>query len=400
MKCLFFIVLMLSLGVTPGAIASAGHDHDEHDTEALGTHGGRVLEDDDMRLEVLMSEENGEAIFHAWITTQGKPVENAELVLTLTRLDDAPQTLHFQRQGDGWRARDKVAEPHDFDITATLTHQGDTHIWQWDTDEGRVDIDASLAEQSGVTTEPAGAGHIERLAQAYGTLVTPAERIAQLRARFPGMVTEVQTRVGARVSRGDTLAVIESNDSLRRYPLRAPLDGMVQRQAVSVGEMVGDTPLFTLVNNERLWAELKIFPRQRGDVSAGQAVQLRAGEHTYAGRIDHILPTGAAYVVARVVLDNTDGHFAPGDMVNAEILLEKVTVPLVVDNRALQRVGERPGVFIRVGERYAFRPLILGRSDSRHTEVLGGLREGSEVVVGNSYLIKADLEKAGAGHEH
>jgi cobalt-zinc-cadmium efflux system membrane fusion protein len=44
--------------------------------------------------------------------------------------------------------------------------------------------------------------------------------------------------------------------------------------------------------------------------------------------------------------------------------------------------------------------LELGRRDAERVEVLGGLRAGTEFVTGNSYLIKADIEKSGASHDH
>jgi cobalt-zinc-cadmium efflux system membrane fusion protein len=44
--------------------------------------------------------------------------------------------------------------------------------------------------------------------------------------------------------------------------------------------------------------------------------------------------------------------------------------------------------------------LTLGRRDAERAEVLGGLAPGTEYVTENSYLIKADIEKAGASHDH
>jgi cobalt-zinc-cadmium efflux system membrane fusion protein len=44
--------------------------------------------------------------------------------------------------------------------------------------------------------------------------------------------------------------------------------------------------------------------------------------------------------------------------------------------------------------------LTLGRRDSRAVEVLGGLDPGTVIVTDNSYLIKADIEKSGASHDH
>ena len=57
-------------------------------------------------------------------------------------------------------------------------------------------------------------------------------------------------------------------------------------------------------------------------------------------------------------------------------------------------------VFAQVGDVYEVRMLTLGRRDARSVEVLDGLAAGTVYVTDNSYLIKADIEKAGASHDH
>jgi cobalt-zinc-cadmium efflux system membrane fusion protein len=49
---------------------------------------------------------------------------------------------------------------------------------------------------------------------------------------------------------------------------------------------------------------------------------------------------------------------------------------------------------------YTARSVRLGNRDADRAEVLEGVAAGDEVVVEQSYLIKADIEKAGAAHEH
>ena len=44
--------------------------------------------------------------------------------------------------------------------------------------------------------------------------------------------------------------------------------------------------------------------------------------------------------------------------------------------------------------------LELGRQDKEWVEVLGGLKSGTEYVSENSFLLKADVEKSGASHDH
>ena len=46
------------------------------------------------------------------------------------------------------------------------------------------------------------------------------------------------------------------------------------------------------------------------------------------------------------------------------------------------------------------RPLELGKRDAERVEVLSGLVAGDPIVVEQSYLIKADIEKSGASHDH
>ncbi len=51
------------------------------------------------------------------------------------------------------------------------------------------------------------------------------------RARFPGVIRSIPQGVGDAVTQGETIATVESNESLRTYDITAPLTGVVtQRQ--------------------------------------------------------------------------------------------------------------------------------------------------------------------------
>ena len=80
--------------------------------------------------------------------------------------------------------------------------------------------------------------------------------------------------------------------------------------------------------------------------------------------------------------------------------LSETPVPIAVPTSALQRFRELDVVFAKVGDVYEVRMVTLGRRDAENVEVLGGLAPGTEYVVDNSYLVKADIEKAGASHDH
>lgn len=73
---------------------------------------------------------------------------------------------------------------------------------------------------------------------------------------------------------------------------------------------------------------------------------------------------------------------------------------LAVRTKALQRFRDFTVVFARVGTTYEVRMLELGRRTPEWTEVLGGIDPGTEYVVDGAFLIRADIEKSGASHDH
>ena len=75
-------------------------------------------------------------------------------------------------------------------------------------------------------------------------------------------------------------------------------------------------------------------------------------------------------------------------------------VPLAVRQSAIQGFRDFKVVYARIGDTYEVRMLDLGRQNSEWAEVLGGLEPGTEYVTDNSYLVKADIEKSGASHDH
>ena len=82
------------------------------------------------------------------------------------------------------------------------------------------------------------------------------------------------------------------------------------------------------------------------------------------------------------------------------ITQDEFSVPIAVPLDAVQTLKDESVVFVREGVTIESRPVKLGRSDGEKVEILGGLNPGEMYVIENSFLVKADIEKAGAAHEH
>jgi membrane fusion protein, heavy metal efflux system len=394
----------------------ADEEHHEHGEEGQedprGPHRGRLLESGDLQLEISIFEEGVPPEFRLHVTRGGKPVPPDQLRATVdlhrvTGIDGGVTDTHsFSAREDYLVSAQEVYEPHSFDASVRLEHEGKTHEWKYQSPEGRVEMDPDVATAAGIVTAKAGAGTISDQMLLYGRIAPDAERMRQVRARFPGPVRSVAVRTGESVRAGQVLATVESNESLQTYAVTAPISGQITARHVNTGENAGEEPLFEIADFSSVWAEVSVFQRDRARLSVGQSVDVRAaeGELRATGTIRLISPagdgTGSSTVYARVVLDNSRGSWSPGQFIEAHVAVAKHASPLVVPLGALQRFRDWDVVFVNEGSTYQALPVKLGRRDGSHVEVLEGLLEGARIVIGNSYLVKADIEKSGASHDH
>lgn len=267
-------------------------------------------------------------------------------------------------------------------------------------------IDPVIATAAGIRIAAAAAGTIADEHEVQG-LLTPVEgRLAQVAARYPGPIRSLAVNVGDRVRAGQVLATIESNLSLSSYAVTSPISGVVLARNASVGGIAAEgASLFEVADLSQLWVDLHIFGSDAGHIVPGAPVTVTrlSDGVTAQTTLERVLPgtaTASQSTVARAVLANDDGLWRPGSAVKARITVDQTPAALVVPLSALQSMEGRDVMFVRSGERYTAHPVQLGKRDARQVEVLGGLEAGDEVVVEQSYLIKADIEKAGASHEH
>lgn len=408
---------LVACGTAHDEVGHAAHGEDPaheeghgHDAPARGPHGGRLLEEGGFALEVAIFERGVPPEFRLYATLDGKPVPPQAVAATiaLTRVTGVPGGVvdrhAFAPREDHLVSPAEVYEPHSFEAKVEATHAGRTYTWIYDSPEGRVDIAAAAAAAQGIETAAVAAGTIGETLALYGRIQTNAERLRAVTARFPGIVETVTVQAGDAVRAGQTLATVESNESLRSYAVTAPISGTVLKRNTNPGQNAGAEALFEIADFGSVWAELSVFPRDRGRLRAGQGVEITAadGGQSGSGRVGFISPVGtdSQSLVARVVLDNAAGTWTPGQFVSGQVTVARSPAALVVPLTALQSFRDWDVVAVVEGERYQLQPVELGRRDATHAEVLAGLVSGARIVVNNSYLIKADVEKSGAAHDH
>ncbi|MEC9357528.1 MAG: efflux RND transporter periplasmic adaptor subunit [Pseudomonadota bacterium] len=403
--------LLLSACSDPHTAAMPAHGEQAAADYERGPHRGRMLRDGDFALELQIFEDGVPPEYHVYLFRDDRalPPDASTVTVELTRLGDKIDRFEFEPRGDYLLGNGTVVEPHSFSVAVSATENGKTHRWTFDSFEGRVTILEPIARDAGIGTEIAGPATIADTLVLNGRVLPNEDRVARVGARYPGLIRSVAKSVGDTVAAGDTLATVENNDSLQRYAVTAPVAGVVIERHANTGEVAGSEPLFVIADYGSLWVELSLFPRDLARVQAGLPVRLRSvgGELETQGTIRRIAPAEgdmhgmpSGVYNARVVLDNANGSWMPGMFVQGAVQIGEAPVPLAVKRSGLQGFRDFTVVFEQIGETYEVRMLELGRQDDTWVEVLGGLQAGARYVAENSYLIKADIEKSGASHDH
>ncbi len=413
------LILVLLLAACGKAEDEHGHDESKGDSDGhahagaeeakQGSHGGRLLEQDGYVVELAIAEEGTPPKYQAWLYQGGKPLPASagSVEVRLTRLGNVAERHVLAPKADGsLMAATIVGEPHSFDVEVVAKIGAQSLRWRYPSYEGRTQIAAAVARDSGIRVATAGAGVIADQHEVQG-LLTPIEgRAAQATARFPGPIRSLRVNVGDRVRAGQPLAVIESNLSLTTYTVASPISGAVLSRSASVGAVASEgMALFEIADLSSLWVDLHIFGADAQHIVPGVPVEVtRMSDGAIAETVlERVLPgtaTASQSTVARATLANSDGLWRPGSAVKARITVEQQPAALVVPLTALQTFRDWDVVFVRVGDVYEVRPVELGKRDDQRVEILSGIRAGDQVVTEQSYLVKADIEKSGASHDH
>ena len=409
-KKMLFTTLLLSLLL--GGCGESGEEMTAVSTAATeltderGPNNGRLLHEGDFTLELAIFETGVEPQFRAWASLAGSPLapDAIDLRVNLTRLGGVIDNISFTPQGGLLRGNAVIYEPHSFIVDIAAAHSGNNYRWNYESFEGRTRIEPAVGAALGITTEIAGPAIIEENFSAYGHITTNTDQVSHISARFDGRLEDVYRSLGDHVNAGDRLAMVESNQSLTSYTITAPISGMITERHAQAGEQTEGRQLFTITDTASVWADLAIFPadRVRIDIGSYASISSALRDTPITGTIKLFLPESEVNqaVIARVVLDNSDGKLIAGTWVSASIKAAETEVALAVRREALQTFRDFTVVYANVGDEYEVRMLELGRQSEEWVEVLGGLTPGTSYVTQNSYILKADIEKSGASHDH
>lgn len=272
-------------------------------------------------------------------------------------------------------------------------------------EEGVTEIALEHAEKAGIKLSKVKSETINESIILTGQVTLNSDTTAKVRARFPGIVRDVPVKLGQFVQQGDVLARLESNESLRSYNVTAPVSGVILERNTNVGDVTGDEALFMIADLSNVWAKFHIFPKDAPYIRKGQSISVHSLDHEFESDaiVKLFLPKADAFSqthVAIVELSNEEGNWRPGLTIDGHVSVSQRQVEITVLESALQTMENQKVVFVTSEGKYEMRPVQTGQSDGKTVEIISGLQAGENYVSEGSFIIKADILKSGASHEH
>ncbi|RIK63135.1 MAG: efflux RND transporter periplasmic adaptor subunit [Planctomycetota bacterium] len=201
-----------------------------------------------------------------------------------------------------------------------------------------------------------------------------------------------------------------------KFTIIAPLDGEVVEREVKFGELVNreKEALIVLADLSTLWVLADVPEARLPEIAIGADAWIHAGSldpHRHEGQVSYIAPqidprTRTAAV--RIVVKCEHGALRPGAFVQVEISktdrnAEEPPPVVAVPEDAIQTVEGRSVVFVPVPKEentFVERAVTVGKPVGGMVPVLSGLVEGEQFVAAGTFVMKAELGKSTAEHQH
>lgn len=185
-----------------------------------------------------------------------------------------------------------------------------------------------------------------------------------------------------------------ANLELSYADVKAPISGVIAQRSIKTGNFVQiNTPIFRIVDIDKLEATLNVPERELATLKAGLPVELRVDAlpgKTFRGSVDRVSPVvDAGSGTFRVIsaFDN-GGVLQPGMFGRLKIDYDQRANALAIPRNALLDDESQPAVFtVRDGKAVRV-PLVLGYVEGEWVEVRGGLKLGESVVTAGKVALR------------
>lgn len=196
------------------------------------------------------------------------------------------------------------------------------------------------------------------------------------------------------------LAAMGSPSASGVVQVRSPIAGTVMRISSTPGAVLAaGQEIAAIADLGKTELVFEAPPASSGAIAVGSHIEGRGAsgvviEAEVVGVAPGVAGAGAT-VRARVL-----GNAPPSGTIISGRIAAGAGDTLTVPSEAVQTVEGRPVVFVAEAEGFRATPVTAGRISGGRTEIINGLKGGEKIAGAGAFLLKAELGKGEAGHDH
>jgi membrane fusion protein, copper/silver efflux system len=199
----------------------------------------------------------------------------------------------------------------------------------------------------------------------------------------------------------------QSGEARRTLTFRSPVSGIVmEKKAVQGMRFMPGESLYQIADLSSVWVMADVYEQDIGLIRTGSKARVTISaypDRRFEGTITYVYPTlkpETRTVPVRLEIANPHQLLKPAMFAQVELPVGGKGKVLTVPNSAVVDSGTRQIVLVQLAEgRFEPREVKLGLHTDDYVEVIGGVKEGEQVVVAANFLIDAEsnLRAATAG---
>ncbi len=262
---------------------------------------------------------------------------------------------------------------------------------------------------------PALEKEYRRQKELYDQKIGSAKAFEDARAAWQAINSELKGLETRLRMLGMDIARIQRNELYRSIALTSPIPGYIKQVFVKTGQYVQpETPLFEVVNNDRIHVDIMVFEKDMYKVKKGQKVKFFIETLPEEELEATIYAVGKAFeqdpkaLHLHAEIDNKKGLLIPGTYVRARILTDAQQT-YALPEAALAREGERYFFFLAEAPQdpngeWHFQPIeaIPGTRSDGWIAITPAkeLPKQAQIALNGAYYLLAEMKKGEVGHEH
>lgn len=196
----------------------------------------------------------------------------------------------------------------------------------------------------------------------------------------------------------NNISVALAEEALEKTLLRAPVDGILSRKNIDVGEdavssaslSAREEGVFEMISDQKFKIDAEIAEVDIGKIKVGTKVEIKldaVGEEVFDGQIAKIDPVqtviqDVVFYKAEVLVESQDQRIKPGMTADVEIVINEKKGVLTLPDKAIQTDNGKKYVRELVDSQVKNIDIETGIRDLQgNQEVKGGLQEGQEIIL-------------------